>query len=700
MSFLGLGEIMLQWIGLLLMAVLVTSCTSQQNNSILENYVGLDADLPRSIGDLKQSFTIVKMNLSDNTPSLIVGYPRQLIGQQTLFGGTIIEVSATQDESLGSLKMGSLPPFQVRMQLQTEASGQLSVLLKGCQEKCNERSPQVTVAHFPVVRVDEKDDLAYLDLSALGAQLDILKYFSGESEDDAPLPWTFISSVTRSFDYSLSTLVFDVVSKYQLKEKETTKEFSVTTRWYLRLASVGTPFFKPRPSTPEIGFFKTERNESNVITRFRTPTADTGPIKYYIKNVPAEYRAGFSEAVEAWNQKMAPVIGTRFLDYGFLEASDPRSQAIVTGDIRYNVIEWDLVNVAGYGGLGPSISLQDTGEVLAGQVLVQGPQIEKLYKAWFNVKNDKDASHLAQQLVKKTSPRHQLELNGVKFFIPSQDPKLHDSADSRMDFSMPPPGYDYPTYMRNYFRDMVAHELGHNFGLAHNFRGNLADNNSHQMGSVSRSVMEYLNADYRHLDTVGEYDIMAISYGYLGVLPAHADWYCSDAESDINPKYSAECSSEDASSDPYGFFVNKLREIMKKAVAWGRDQKPDWTPEQLSRHIKIAVPGLARYATSAAFTAKKWTNFNLIPGRPTSEVDIPAFVIKDMSGIICQADWDRAINGKSSDADKLATQENLVAVRALMALQLQNFDKPFSLAMPQYFPCLEFKPKTEKPAKP
>ena len=475
----------------------------------------------------------------------------------------------------------------------------------------------------------------------------------------------------------------------------------MTARAYLKLAAFENPYFEKREATPEVGYFLTERSNKEYVTRFAAVSSSSGPIKYYLKNVPEQYRAGFAEAFESWNTKLSSVFGTRFVDFEFLEASDPRNQVIVAGDIRYNVIEWDLVNQAGYGGLGPSIAHQGTGEIFAAQVLIQGPTIEKMYKAWFQIKTDKQALDFHRKFSKtKKASNFEIKVGSVRAYIPSQDVRLHDSREIRMDFEKPPEGYDYDSYMKGYFRDMLAHELGHNFGLRHNFRGNLSDDGSRTLGSVSRSIMEYLGGQFRHLDNVGEYDVMAIAYGYLGQKPQHTNWFCTDENSSTNATNSAECSSDDATNDPFSYLQKILNLALTKTVNVGSVNAPDWTAEDLQGKLGWSVAGLARYAASAVSTADAWTNFfGKTADRPSNKLEVPTFVLKQMSSAICSLDLDQAIQAKESEAAKEMATKNLKNVRLIIAKTLASFQKPFPLGLPETFPCLSFA-APEEPKKP
>lgn len=681
---------------LTVLSLMSASCSLQNKvdndkKAVLKNFVSLDSGEDRKIGDDNLSFDIRRdPGLMDHQDTLIVGYPLELIGQQNTLGASVISVSDEKDEALGSIKMSSLSLYHVRTVLKSSPQGK-ELVFKGCFEKCSETSESKEIIRVPVLSTDEKNRMVYLDLSALGRGLDFVSHLAeGDSEESEP--WKFISARTVSYDYSLSTLVFDVMTDYDAKMGEETKRVTLGIRWYLRLASQGTPFFKSRPPTPEVGYFSTSRNAETWIKRFRTSSESSGPIKYYVKHVPARYRAGFVEGFEAWNEKLLPILKTKFVEYEFLEDNDPRNQVIVAGDVRYNVIEWDLKNAAGYGGLGPSVCDQNTGEIYSAQVLVQGPKIEELYLSWFKAQNEADLAQVQRMVAR---PQNQIQWKaqfaGVPLDVPSQDPTLMDPFATRMDFNPPPAGYTYDSYMQNYFRDLVAHELGHNFGLSHNFKGNLAANESGQMGSVSRSVMEYLNASYRHLDTVGEYDVMAIAYGYLGQTPQHKNWFCWDLENTNSPKDSPECSHEDATADPVGFFQGVLRKALEKTVALGQKQKPDWTVPDLARQIDYSVRGLSRYAVSAPFTFANWTNFGLVAGRPTQSEEVSSWILESMNKIVCSADWDTAVGEKEGLEAQAATLENLKAARSLIAEKLSGFKKPFPLGSKDFFPCLEFK---------
>src|SRR5690606_14093159 len=134
------------------------------------------------------------------------------------------------------------------------------------------------------------------------------------------------------------------------------------------------------------------------------------------------------------------------------------------------------------------------------------------------------------------------------------------------EFEIVPANMTYEEYMDGYMLEIVAHEVGHNLGLRHNFKGNLGAYENGEAGSVSRSVMEYLGRPYRHLNTIGPYDRMAIAYGYTGEMPKHLDWFCTDedqANDLISMKIkSPECSNSDATSDPFSYWEGRIDHVL------------------------------------------------------------------------------------------------------------------------------------------
>lgn len=628
--------------------------------------------------------------------ALILGFPLQLIGQQNVFGGVITAVSDHTDMNLGGLKLSDITPVHVKTELSADKA---KLILVGCPSDCDENSEQQNLFEIPVLKID--DQFAYLDLTAFGKSLDIF-HEAGDFSTSA------IATQVTGFDFTLSTLVFDVENVYQNfmpPDQPQIPPFTLTTRWYLKLASGFNPSFTSRAPNASAGFFTTARGKNTLITRFAGATNAAALVKYYIKNVPTEYRAAFADSFKDWNTKLFPILNKNFFEYEFLDTTDPRYNQIIMGDVRYNVIEWDLLNLAGYGGLGPSIANQMTGETFSANVSIQGPHIVELYKKWWKVAaevksleqqgNHLQAEKLKIKYVKEMSKVSEplttarASLGKLNFQIRSTDPRLRDTALDAADFIATPAGYTYETYMYGYFKDMVAHELGHNLGLRHNFRGSLGSDESGEIASVSRSVMEYLGRAHRHLDRVGPYDAMAVAYGYKGKTPEHSDWFCTDENQVSSATFSnsAECSSSDASNDPYGYLLSRFERVKEFLILPGSELAPVWTTEVLAPQIVPIVNGLANYYVSSFSRAAEWTNFN-VGERKVATNDVPAYILSTISAEICDLNLDRLISQKPAAA-QVAANKNLHDLRDLFKTLTSEYTAPNSGFTEANFPCLK-----------
>jgi len=627
---------------------------------------------------------VVALRPPDQVPqnSLLLEYPVGLIGEQNVFGAVITKVSDGENVQLGDIKLADLPPIHVKTVL-TGSGDKTALTLYGCAENCTEKSPQLPLIGIPVVGKNDSNHSVVVDLSSLGATLDLMAMM------DPGGSYTHLvtkEAVVTGFDFSQSTLVFDIESRMVPADKPDSAVTTViTSRWYMRLASAFNPAFVPRPATPGIGFFMTERSAESKIQRWSLTATNSAPVHYYIKNVPDRWKKAFSGSFDGWNANLRPIIGRDLLSYEFIDAGDPRSQTIVTGDVRYNVLEWDMVNKASYGGLGPSIANQFTGEMLSANVLIQGPTIMDLYTKWYHVnqaiQNLKAQGRTleAQKLVlnferekqalmsRRTPETMTLRLTkALPFQIPARQKPYEDPAMDKKYFDDTPVGYDFDTYMNGYFTDMVEHELGHNLGLRHNFRGNLGAGDSKSPGQVSRSVMEYLNRTFRYLDHIGEYDVMAQTYALTGAKPAHTNWFCTDEDvvDAQHVRFSAECSRDDGTNDPYSWYESRLAKAIDYLVARGTPDAPVWTVGDMKGELGVALIGIVSYGASAESTGAGWTNFYSHPDRPKDLKSTKAWVGLRLKAQLCDPSLNEVINSKKDDAARNAVKTNLETLRA------------------------------------
>jgi len=615
---------------------------------------------------LNSDQTIVgrERGLAEIDESLILAYPVGLLHQQHLFGGVITEVSDTGNESLGALKLSDLPALHVRTEI-LKKDEKFFLTLLGCASQCSELSPQLPILAIPILAIDAEKQVVFVDLSSLGEELNLIRMLDPEGE------YTKLqtkSSATKTFDYSLSTLVFDVeVLMVPIDPAAPPTEVRFTIRWYLKLASSFSPVFQQRPATEGVGYFMTERSIAPRVQRFSLPALMSGtesspPVKYYIKDVPAEFQPAFAAAFDGWNEKFVEMVGRKLLSYEFIGSEDSRHEILVAGDVRYNVMEWDVKNLAPYGGLGPSIANQFTGEIFSANVLVQGPKIIEIYRKWFG--NPRQPLRLDFEV--GSGRRFGLSLGEkLAFRIVSQVPPFQDPIMQRDDFEPLPAGVSFDSYMRGYFIDLVEHELGHNLGLRHNFRGNLGAAETPVLGGVSLSVMEYLGRGFRYLDRIGPYDVMALRYGYLGVLPHETTLFCTDENvvGAENLENSAECSRDDATRDPFRFFENRLVRAIDLLLARGSTGAPGWSVQDMDRELSVAIGGLSLYAATAEKTGHQWSQFFGAPDRPKSVSEVKGYVLSQLKNQLCDAGFSQVVLQKESEEARQKTMANIRALR-------------------------------------
>ena len=655
----------------------------------------LEAPASTSSNDVVADLQTISDSNADN--QLVVGFPIDGLNKKYLFGGVITKVAGTDSEDYGILKLSDLPALHVEAGVVDLEDDEYVFVLVGCFGPCTAQNEPGVLVKAPVLGVNNDETHAMIDLSGLGNELNLFEIIKGPDSADNPIQADTLSSKTIKSDFSDSTLIFDIETKIKTDQNE---NITIVGRWYIKdLDSLKAGDFIKREPNKNVGFFQNDLDEKYISRLPTTKDGATEKVKYYIKNVPEEFRGGFVAAINEWNTNFFNMSGEKLLDYEFLESGDPRNKFIVAGDIRYHVIEWDLVNLAPYGGFGPSISDYETGQIVSANVMVQGPVIVNLYKGWFKVEEDANllASHglttaaatvrdnFANSIEKaSTKKSFKLSMGNLEFNIKGQSPEYHDplvaaeEVKKRMDFFDTPEGFDFDTYMLGYFQELVAHELGHNIGLRHNFRGNFGKQSDHAEGEVSSSVMEYLSRTERHLNRISSYDMMAVKFGYMGITPEVEGVFCTDENvpSARNPRLSAECSRNDLGTDPYGYFKQILQKAFDTVLNKSSDQASDWLVVQMKSEIQNATQGMAAYYSSAEDTSETWTNWNSDVSRPTSVREIKNYVLSDLKSIACDEEIAEVIQGKSEQADQEKVKGDIKEIKKRVIKHMGEFGLP------------------------
>jgi hypothetical protein len=243
---------------------------------------------------------------------------------------------------------------------------------------------------------------------------------------------------------------------------------------------------------------------------------------------------------------------------------------------------------------------------------------------------------------------------------------------------------------------IVTHEVGHNLGLRHNFKGSLLP--------PSSTVMDYTLTDDRIATAVPQaYDIAAIEFLY-GLAPeAPSQPFCTDATVATDP----ECRKFDAGERPlhdffaprlsdfyaftmeyYGFDADWLDWASEGALAYARSPFDDYSARDayeltmapvrapLDPAVLASLPfaaqvadGSSRMALEVLFGQRK-SAYGVIANLPTSEVVLAA-AVGDLRGNLTNADGIRSFETRRSAVDILKKVQRVDAYRVLLDARAQ-----------------------------
>jgi hypothetical protein len=293
--------------------------------------------------------------------------------------------------------------------------------------------------------------------------------------------------------------------------------------------------YQPRYDDPRVGFFMNKVNDQtstsptpyrDIIHRWdlqkKDPTASISepitPIVWWIENTtPIEFRETIKNAALTWN--------IAFEKAGFKNAIEvyiqPDSANWDAEDIRYNVLRWTSSPRPPFGGYGPHFVNPRSGQILGADIMLEYIFLTNrvLYEKLFDVAAlDNQATEEGMQ------HENAYACNYNKHLQQNVQTGLHVmTANNFSDF-------EKREFLKQALYDLVIHELGHTFGLNHNFIASCLHSNEEvqnvELGStvgLTASVMDYtipnISPDKKNQGLYfdikpGPYDEWAIQYGY------------------------------------------------------------------------------------------------------------------------------------------------------------------------------------------
>ena len=328
-----------------------------------------------------------------------------------------------------------------------------------------------------------------------------------------------------------------------------------------------------------------KRVKTKIATRFQSTPGKT--IDWYITpNVPAEYLSVVKDGVEGWNRYSQKMWGKDIIAFKGILPAD-----VKLGDPRYNVINWDSVADAG-AAYETQASDPYTG--------IQTHSMVYLPKAWVNIgkeywamAGDTETITAKSQAIKAVLDRgtflgRKLPVNCFR------DAAMEISADSRLNGDQ---------FSRELLRGVLFHEIGHSFGLAHNFKASTSFDPSDDKSPFSNSIMDYNQYQLQLAAFDGitgpngpllEYDRQVLSVLYNGgkdvassdaTLPACADSEADSFDGGVDPL----CIRYDAGHDPTAYLQTTLALLKDDNAAIRSEQS-------LPKSIKALTAELASSA--------------------------------------------------------------------------------------------------------
>jgi hypothetical protein len=251
------------------------------------------------------------------------------------------------------------------------------------------------------------------------------------------------------------------------------------------------------------------------------------PIVYWLENtIPVKYRDAIRDGVLMWNKAFEKV--------GFKDAIvvkiQPDDADWDPGDVRYSTIRW----FAGYPDPGFAQGPSST-DPMTGQIYNADIRFSEAMTRFFRREVTEQINPLAMPW--DYTPTRAFvapwSVANARYQCDFAQGAVHDAEfafDLLVGRGMDPNGAEADKFIKDFLREIAAHEVGHTLGLRHNFRASTIhtfdqaqDASVTSQHGLTGSVMDYIPTNIAarggkqgeyHQSTLGPYDFWAIEYAY------------------------------------------------------------------------------------------------------------------------------------------------------------------------------------------
>ena len=303
--------------------------------------------------------------------------------------------------------------------------------------------------------------------------------------------------------------------------------------------------FRPRLADDRVGHFVNtieDYSDDNVYSTSRryvnrwhlekqdpsaAVSAPKQPIVFWLENtIPVKYRDAIRDGVLMWNKAFERV--------GFKNAIEVKQQPDNAdwdpGDVRYSTIRW----FAGYPdpgfAQGPSRTDPGTGQIYDADIRFSEAMTRFFRREVHEAINPAAMPWEYNPTRAFVAP---WSVANARYQCDFAQGAVHDAEfafDLLVGRGMDPNGAEADKFIKDFLREIAAHEVGHTLGLRHNFRASTIhsleqaqDPSITARDGLTGSVMDYIPTNIAargkkqgeyHQSTLGPYDYWAIEYAY------------------------------------------------------------------------------------------------------------------------------------------------------------------------------------------